>query len=104
MMHGKTAIGAGWLALLLVTTSQPAAAGGSKDKAIDSCVAAIYEQIDLAGATRVRHDVSVGRHLGTSRVLRIDTLVFAPEVEKSYASYCVSTGVGEPLKLRIAEG
>jgi hypothetical protein len=70
---------------------------------VDSCIAAVNEHLDLAGATRVRHVVSEANSTGLGYVLTIETsVVYGAAPAERYEAYCVARGANVPSTFRIA--
>lgn len=70
---------------------------------VDACIAAVNGHLDLAGAERVRHVVSLLRRTGIGRVLTIETSVVTPTRTRTYSAYCVAASDAPPVKFRISE-
>jgi hypothetical protein len=70
---------------------------------LDTCIAAVTRNLDLADANRVRHIVIEKNHSGSAYALTIETSVFSGSGVKTYEAYCVARGDKEPLRFRIDE-
>lgn len=93
------------VAALAAMTPNPAAAT-NRDLPyaleLDSCVSAIYRNIDMDGATRVRHVVRDSQSSSVGYELTIDTVVYDAEASRAYRAVCLARGALNPIKLRIA--
>ena len=73
---------------------------------VNSCVAAVREQLNYDGATRVLHDVVAVERRTVGYTMKISTLVFGEsesEAIRAYAATCVVNGDNEPLQFSISE-
>ena len=73
------------------------------DDELESCVAAVRDQLDLDGVHRIQHVVtrSSARDLGYALTIRTST--YSETSKKEYATYCVAVGNREPSRLKIEE-
>ncbi len=73
---------------------------------VNSCVAAVREQLNYDGAARILHDVVAVERRTVGYTMKISTLVFGKsegEVIRAYAATCVVNGDNEPLQFSISE-
>jgi hypothetical protein len=70
---------------------------------VDSCIAAVYANVNLSDANRVRHVVKQKQRAGFAYAFAIETSVFTDDDETRFAAYCVAFGDGAPSKFRIAQ-
>ena len=76
------------------------------DSEVKSCVAEIRNHVSYAGASRVRHDVTLVKPKLLGYVMKIDTSIYteaAGTPQREYATYCVVNGNHKPLKFEISE-
>ena len=76
------------------------------DSEVRSCVAEIRNHVDYAGASRVRHDVTLVKPKLVGYVMKIDTAIYTDAEGgpvREFATYCVVNGDHKPLKFEIAE-
>lgn len=101
----RTLLAAGTAMVLLTAAGQQATAGDKLafGREVDSCLAAVNDQVDLAEANRVRHVVTDSKRTFIGYALTIRTSVFSGNSEKRYAVRCVASGSSEPMLLRIEE-
>jgi len=72
---------------------------------VNSCVAAVREHLDYAGAVRVRHDVTAIERRKVGYTLKIDTSLYTEadaDAIRAYAATCVVNGDNPPLKFSIS--
>jgi hypothetical protein len=101
----RTLLAAGTAIFLLTAAGQQSIAGDKLafGREVDSCLAAVNNQVDLAEANRVRHVVTDSKRTISGFALTIRTSVFSENSEKRYAVRCVASGSSEPTLLRIEE-
>lgn len=87
------------LSALLVTSA--AADVLPYERELGSCVDAIRRNIDLAGASRIRHIVSRSDRDVRGYELTIETIVYGAGATRSYEAVCLGRGELEPLRLEI---
>ena len=68
---------------------------------VDSCLAAVNEQVILDDSNRVRHLVTDTKRTAVGYTLSIETSVFSDAIEQRYAVRCLARGNREPVKLTI---
>lgn len=100
----RTLLAAGTAMALLAAAGQRAAGDElAFGREVDSCLAAVNDQVDLVEANRVRHVVTDSKRTMTGYALTIRTSVFSENSEKRYDVRCVASGSREPTLLRIEE-
>ena len=73
---------------------------------VNSCVAAVREQLNYDGATRVLHDVVAIERRTVGYTMKITTSLFGKsgdEAIRAYATTCVVNGDNEPLQFSVSE-
>ena len=96
---------AGFVAVAVLGT--PALAEKSPDIAfareVESCIAAVTRNLDLAEASRVRHVDTQRNRSGSAYALAIETAVFSGSEVRTYEAFCLARGANEPLRFRFDE-
>ena len=71
-----------------------------------SCVAAVREQMDSSGASKIRHDVHAIERRKVGYTLEISTSLFGENQEqviRAYAATCIVNGDNVPLRFEMSE-
>jgi hypothetical protein len=95
----------------LYAVASPAGAATVEESGVEhevnSCVAAVREQLDYSDATRVRHDVTAIERRTVGYTLKISTSLYGENeqaVIRAYAATCVVNGDNVPLSFDMKEG
>lgn len=70
---------------------------------LDACVAALNEELDLKGVSRVRHIVTDYDSRGRGYTLKISTETYSKSSQRRYLAICVANGSQVPTRLSISE-
>lgn len=74
---------------------------------VNSCVAAVRENVDYVDATRIRHDITAIERRTVGYTLKISTSLYGETEERpirAYAATCIVNGDNPPLRFTMERG
>lgn len=73
---------------------------------VNSCVAQVREEMDYAGASKIRHDIHAIERRTVGYTLQISTSLYGENQEqviRAYAATCVVNGNNPPMQFEMSE-
>ena len=70
---------------------------------VANCLLEVKNQINVAGATRIRHNVTDYKPASLGTAVTIETSVFTPDSQYDYEIFCQINGNHAPFKFRMKE-
>jgi hypothetical protein len=70
---------------------------------VANCVLEVKNQVDVLGATRIRHNITDYKPTLLGNAVTIETSVFTPDNQNDYEIFCQINGDHKPFKFRVKE-